>query len=103
MNDATHRVSLNRVNKAIMNTIRYLVAATLLLPWSAVTSVPTSAAPASKAPAKTKVITKNDINAMLLASDKAANAKNIEAIIAQMAPDFVVKMTVSGQPTMTMN
>ena len=85
-----------------MKIVRYLVAATLLFPLSATVVVPAFGAPAQSA-AKARVITKNEIVAMLKRSDRASNNKDVDAICAQMAPNFVARMTIEGQPPLTLN
>jgi hypothetical protein len=86
-----------------LKTTKYLIAATLLLPFGAVTALPTFSAPAAKSAAKRKVITRGEINAMLVAVDKAANRRDVAGVCAPLAPNVVIKLTIQGQGSYTWN
>lgn len=85
-----------------MKIVPYLVAATLLLPLSATVAVPAFGAPTQSA-TKARSITKNEIVALLNRIDKASNNKDVDALCAQMAPNLVAKLTIEGQPPLTLN
>jgi hypothetical protein len=85
-----------------MRIVRCLIATTLLFPLSATVAVPAFGAPAKSA-TKAKVITRSEIVAMLKRSDQASNDKDVDALCAQMAPDFVANITIEGQPPLTLN
>ena len=86
-----------------MKFIKCLIAVSLTMPLVLAANVPSISAPAAKAKAKPVVITQAKVLARLATNDRAVARKDVNTIMVSMAANVVVKLTIEGQGTQTMN
>lgn len=69
-----------------------------MMPFAATTALPVFSAPAAKSSAKTsvkaKVITRGEITLILTSADKATHKKDVNGIVAPMAANAVIRLSI---------
>ena len=89
-----------------MKVTKCLTAAALLLPIITKAAYPVFSAPAPKSTTKTpakKAITRGEIVALKTAMEKATRKRDVNGIVARLAPNAVVKLTIQNYGTFNWN